>query len=572
MANADDLVARMTAAGHSMEPWSKSVDLLLVGSGAGALTAALRAAKAGADVLIVEKSGHWGGTSATSGGGIWIPNSHLAKVAGAADSPAEAFQYVRALADPSVPDGLIRAYIEQAPAMLEWLEQNTPLHYLSIPYTDYHAERPGGKLGYRTHLPAPLDGRRLGADVLTLRPASPAASLFGRINWSFEDAQPMLLRPPGWHRVLLRMLWRYYSDVGHRLRSPIDRHLTQGTALVGGLRMALNEQRVPLWLNAALTELIHADGRITGALIVHNGKTLRIEARKGVILGAGGFERDPALRRDHIAQPDPQKSGSQRNNTGDALKAAIALGAAVRNLGHAWWAPVFCVPGEDRARPSFIERALPGCIIVDGAGRRYLNEAASYHVVGEAMAKHDGDRSFVVFDDAFRRKYPMGPLLPGIPLWLHPRKVRQLLKQAATIEGLARKIGVPPTQLRDSIHRFNAGARKGTDPEFGRGDAAYDRFYGDPRVQPNPNLAPIETAPYYAVPIHGGDIGTCGGLVTDENARVLDAHGEPLSGLYAIGNTAASVMGGSYPGAGATIGPAMTFGFVAAKHATGSNR
>lgn len=554
-----------------MAAWDKTVDLLVVGSGAGALTAALRAGKAGADVLIVEKSDRWGGTSATSGGGVWIPNSHLAKVAGAEDSPAEAFTYMRALADASVPDRLIKAYVEQAPRMLEWLGQNSPVVYLTIPYTDYHAELPGGKLGYRTHLPAPLDGRRLGDDVLTLRPASPAASLFGRINWGLADTQILLLRPPGWQRTFLAMLWRYYSDIGQRLRSPVDRYLTQGNAVLGGLRMALNHAGVPLWLNAGLRELVRNSGAIEGAIVSRNGTPVGIGIRKGVILGAGGFERDPALRGRHIAQPDPRMSGSQQNNTGDALMAAVAVGAATRNMNHAWWAPVFSVPGEDRARPSFIERALPGCIIVDAKGQRYLNEAASYHVVGEAMVKHGLGRSYVIFDENFRRKYPMGPLMPGIPLWLHPQAVRQTVSRARTIEELAQVIKVPPEALRTTIERFNDGAREGRDRQFGRGDAAYDRFYGDPRALPNPNLAPLDCAPYYAMPIYGGDIGTSGGLVTDENARVLDQAGQPIGGLYAIGNTAASVMGGSYPGAGATIGPAMTFGYVAAGHALGSN-
>ncbi len=541
-----------------------------MGSGAGALTAALRAARQGAEVLVIEKSALWGGTSATSGGGIWIPNSHLAKVAGAQDSEGEAFEYVRALADPSVPDSLIHAYVQQAPAMLEWLEQNSPVRYLSIPYTDYHAELPGGKLGFRTHLPTPLDGRQLGEDMLTIRPVSPAATLFGRINWSLEEAQPTLLRPPGWRKILLRMLWRYYSDVAQRLRSRTDRFLTQGNALVGGLKMALNASGTPVWVSAPLRELIRAENRVVGAVVEVGGQPVRIGVRKGIILAAGGFERNAELRSRYLGQDDPMKSGSQQNNTGDALTAAMAIGAATRNLGHAWWAPVFSTPGEDRARPSFVERALPGCIIVDQTGQRYLNEAASYHVVGEAMARRAG-QSWVIFDEAFRRKYPMGPLMPLIPLFLQPRGVQQILRSAPRIEQLAQKIGLPPQQLKASIDRFNIGARDGRDPDFHRGEPAYDRFYGDPRVTPNPNIAPLDAAPFYAMPIHGGDIGTSGGLVTDEHACVLDESGLPIGGLYAIGNTAASVMGGSYPGAGSTIGPAMAFGFVAAKHALGVN-
>ena len=558
------------------ETWDETIDILVVGSGAGALTAALAAAKRHAETLVIEKSDRWGGTSATSGGGIWIPNSHLAKAAGAEDSPEEAFTYVRALAAPNVPDSLIRAYITTAPEMLAWLEENSPVRYMSIPYTDYHAEMPGGKLGFRAHLPNPIDGRLLGDDILTLRPVSPVASLFGRINWNLTEAQVLMFRPKGWIKIMTTMLWRYYSDVGQRLRSATDRYLTSGNALVSGLKIALNKLNVPVRLNTRLLELVSENGRVTGAVVVQSGQRKRIGVRKGIILGAGGFEQNADLRKEHLGAKEPFKSGSQINNTGDALRAAIAIGAATRNLDQAWWAPVFCVPGEERARPTFMERALPGSIIVNQAGRRYMNEAASYHIVGHEMVLKNApeagtDPSFVVFDADFRHKYPMGPLLPLIPDWAQSAGVRKIVKKADTLEELARQIGVPPAALKATVDKFNAGAVRGEDAEFHRGAAAYDNFYGDQRIQPNPNVAPILEPPFYAMPIYGGDIGTSGGLVTDENARVLDAEDRPIAGLYAIGNTAASAMGGSYPGAGVTIGPAMAFGYAAARHATGAN-
>ncbi len=556
-----------------MSTWDQTVDILVVGSGAGAMTAALAAASRHADTLVIEKSDRWGGTSATSGGGIWIPNSHLARAAGAQDSPEEAFAYVRSLAAPNVPDSLIRAYIALAPEMLAWLETASPVRYLSIPYTDYHAELPGGKMGFRAHLPAPMDGRALGDDILTVRPVSPAASLFGRINWGLAEMQPLLLRPKGWSATLFSMLWRYYSDIPQRLRSSTDRFLTQGNALVGGLKVALNQRNVPVRLNTRLVELVRENGRIAGAIVNEAGVSKRIAVRRGVILGAGGFERNTALRAQYLGFGDPEKSGSQVNNTGDALQAAMALGAATRNLDHAWWAPVISVPGEERARPTFIERALPGCLIVDQTGKRYLNEAASYHVVGQLMAKHGAiaSPSYVIFDAKFRNKYPMGPLLPLLPDWMHSDGVRQILSKADTIEKLAKQINVRGSVLRHTIERFSENAARGEDPDFQRGAAPYDNFYGDPSVKPNPNLAPITEPPFYALPIYGGDIGSSGGLVTDEYARVLDGEDRPIEGLYAIGNTAASAMGGSYPGAGVTIGPAMTFGYAAARHATGAN-
>lgn len=554
----------------------KAVDILVVGSGAGGLLAAITAADRQADVMVIEKSDEYGGTSATSGGGIWIPNSHLAAAAGQQDTPEEAFAYIRSLSASNVPDKNIHAYIRSAPLMLRYLIEKTPVRYVSLPYTDYHAELPGGKLGYRTHLPVEFDGSRLGADMNTMRSASPAASLFGVINWNFGETYALLFRPTGWLRVVTKMVARYYLDIGQRLRSKKDRFLTLGTALVGGLRVALNERKIPLWLNSPMIELVTDAGRVTGAVVMHEGKRIRIHARKGVILAAGGFERNAELRAKYLrGSSDPRLSGSQINNTGDSILAATAVGAATMNMQSTWSAPVFSVPGEERSRLSTIERALPGCIIVNQAGKRYMNEAASYHVVGRKMIEADRpgaatNPSWVIFDATFRQKYPMGPLIPLIPDWLQPKGVRATLKKATTIEELAAKIGVPPDALTSTIRRFNSDASTGVDTEFDRGGPAYDRLYGDPRVTPNPTLAPILTAPFYAMPIYGGDIGTNGGMVTDEYARVLDTQGQPIPGLYACGNNAASVMGESYPGAGVTLGPAMTFGYVAARHLTGA--
>jgi 3-oxosteroid 1-dehydrogenase len=558
-------------------PWDHSVDVLVVGSGAGALTSALRAAQNHADVLVVEKSDLWGGSSAASGGGIWIPDSHLAQAYGVADSKDAAFGYVRALSADNVSDAAIRAFVDTGEVMLKWLEEATPVRYMSIPYTDYHAELPGGKPeGFRTHLPTPLDGRLLGEEVLTLRPASPAASLLGIINWDFTETKALLMRPKGWWKVLAKMVGRYALDLPHRFRSSKDRFLTLGNALLGGLRLACDEAGVEVWLKTPLKELVREDGRVVGVVIERDGKPFRIEARRGVILGAGGFEQNREMRAAHLRVKDPVRSGGQINNTGDAIRAGQAAGAAVKNMDSVWWAPVFSIPGEDRGRLSTIERALPGGIIVNQAGQRYMNEAMSYHMAGMSMAEADRpgagtSPSYMVFDARFRHKYPVGPLLPLLPDALQPPAVRKTLAKAATLEALARQVGLPAKALKETVERFNTYARQGLDPDFHRGEAAYDRFYGDDRVTPNPSLAAIEIAPFYAFPIYPGDIGTNGGLATDERARVLDSQGQVIAGLYAIGNTAASVMGRSYPGAGSTLGPAMTFGYIAANDITGAN-
>ena len=560
----------------SLSVWDKETDLLIVGSGAGGLLAAVVGASRGAKALVIEKTAEYGGTSATSGGGIWIPDSPLAAAAGQPDSPDEAFQYIRALSAENVPDENIRAYVHWAPQMLRWLVENTPVRYQPLPYPDYHAELPGGKVGYRTHLPFEMDGRLLGDDVLTLRAASPAASLFGRINWRFSETYQLMFRMKGWQLTLLRMLARYYLDVGQRVRSRKDRFLSLGTALVGGLRLALNQSGSELWLNTPLVELVREGPRVVGAVVQHDGKSIRIRAVQGIVLAAGGFDRNAEMRHKYIPHlPDPLHSGGQIGNTGDAINAAVAVGAVTMNMRHTWSAPVLSIPGEYRGRLSTTERALPGCIIVNQAGRRFMNEAASYHIAGQAMVAANRldagtNPSWMVFDGRYRHKYPLGPVLPLVPDWMLPRQVRSILHKAWDIASLARRIGVPAEALQATVTHFNAGARLGRDEEFSRGAAAYDRLYGDPGVTPNPTLGPIEQPPFYAFPIYAGDIGTCGGLVTNAQARVLDANGQWVEGLYAVGNNAASVMGGSYPGAGSTLGPSMTFAYVAALDATGS--
>ncbi len=555
----------------------QEVDILVVGSGAGAMTAAVVAADNHAKVLVIEKGELFGGTSATSGGVLWVPNSHRAKAIGQDDSAEEAFTYISALAGDVSPDR-INAFVENAPKMLQYVEEHAGVQYHAIPYTDYHAELPGGKLGYRSHDPVPLDGRLLGDDLDRMRPTHQSAMLFGKITWTAAEAAPMIARSKGWISSMRRVLWRYYSDVGQRLRSPRARFLTGGNALIGGLKLALDKRGVPLVLNAQLKELIVEDGRVVGAVVLSGKSEVRIRARKAVILAAGGFERNAELRSKHIGvrSLDPDWSGSQPNNTGDALVAAERVGAATERMNSAWWAPTVRVPGEDRARPLFFERGLPGAIIINQVGDRYMNEAASYHITGSEMMEKNRPEaptspSYVLMDATFRKRYPMGPLIP-FPDWLLPRNVRSIMIKANSWKEIAARIGVPADKLTATIERFNAFALAGKDLDFGRGDNAYDRYYGDPRAGINPNLAPLVTAPFYALEVNPGDIGTSGGLVTDETGAVLDQAGKRIAGLYAIGNTSASVMGRSYPGAGSTIAPAMTFGYVAAREATGANR
>ena len=558
--------------------WDKVVDVLVVGSGAGGMLSALVAAKNRADVLIVEKDRLWGGTSATSGGGIWIPGSDQAREAGFEDDPDEAFAYLRALSADNVPDDNIRAYVDNAAPMLRWVTANTGVRYLSLPYPDYHAENPGGSTrGYRTHLPLQFDGRLLGNDLKTQRFPSPAASLFGYLQWTFAETYELLYRTKGWFKHLVVNMAKYWLDWPFRFTSRKDRRLTLGNALTGGLRHALNDAAVPLWLSTPLDQLVREGDRVTGAIVKKDGRPFRIGVRKGVVLAAGGFDKNQAMRDGNAPlYPTALYSGGVTSNTGDSIRAAEAIGAGTMNMQSAWAAPVFHVPGEDRGRLCTIERALPGCIMINQRGERYLNEAASYHVTGQLMAKRehehgDASPSWMVFDHRFRHQFPMGPLLPLMPDWLQSGGVRAIMKKARTIEELAVRIAVDPARLAATIGRFNEHAAKGEDPEFHRGAAAYDKMYGDPRNAPNPCLRPLTEGPFYAMPIYPGDIGTNGGLRTNARAQVVDEAGNAIAGLYAVGNNAASAMGESYPGAGVTIGPAMTFGYVAARDMTGGN-
>lgn len=551
-------------------------DVLVIGTGAAAFVAALKAARAGADVLMVEKGPLWGGTSATSGGSIWVPHSDLAAEQGQADDPEDAYRYLRALSADNVSDERIEAFVAGAPAMLRWLTETLGPCYFPAPYPDYYPDVPGNRTGYRTHHPIDFEASRLSSEAFaTMQRASPAINLFGRINVSAAEMWMLMFRQEGWIAGLLKILARYYLDLPHRLKSSGDRRLTWGTAILARLRAAYDAAGGRLWLNAPFTSLLSDDGRVTGATIRRNGSEVVVRASKGVILATGGFERNRIFRELYLdGVAEPERSGSQVNNAGDGLVASEALGVATINLDAAWWAPVIRVPGQDRSWLCTMAKALPHSIVVDQTGERYVNEAMAYHRFGQAMRQHGLDKadpSWLVFDATYRKSYPVGPILPGMPDLMLPRSIRRVLFKGRSLGDLARKIGVPADRLVATCERFNADAAQGRDAAFGRGDAAYDLLYGDPRHRPSPTLGPVERAPFYAVPLHLGDIGTCGGLATDEKGRALRPDASVVGGLYAVGNCAASVMGYSYPGAGATLGPAMTFGFLAAADIVGAN-
>ncbi|WP_160288041.1 FAD-dependent oxidoreductase [Pseudomonas knackmussii] len=561
--------------GPQSREWDHECDVLVVGSGAGGMTAALRARDLGLDVLVVEKSDRYGGTSAVSGGGIWIPCNHRIAALGGSDSPQEAIRYIRTVTQGVVDDSRIEAYVENGRRMVEYLERNSRVRFEAQPeYADYYPETPGGKPGYRSMDPMPFDARLLGEEFARMRAPSPGTLMMGRIGMTMKEARVLLCRGPGWVGLTMRILWRYWRDLGGRLRSPRDRFLTLGNALVGALRLSLLDRNVPLWLEAPLQTLVEENGRVVGAELIHKGRALRVRARRGVVLAAGGFERNQEMRSQYHRQPSQAKwSATPPYNSGDGIRAGQALGAATALMDHSWWAPTTHVEGEEKARALFVERTLPGCVLVDSAGQRFVNEAAPYTDIVYAMYGHDSETArsvpcWMIFDAEFRRKYPCGALLPGYaqPDSRLPKNLRNYFQKADSIQELAATIGVDGAGLARTLERFNRYAALGQDPDFHKGESLFDRYYGDPTVQPNPCLAPLLKAPFYAVRIDAGDIGTKGGLLTNPHAQVLREDGSAIAGLYAVGNSSSSVMGTTYPGAGATIGPAMTFGFLAAEH------
>jgi 3-oxosteroid 1-dehydrogenase len=556
--------------------WDVEVDVLIVGSGAAAMTAAVVAAKNHAEALVIEKSDLYGGSSATSGGVVWIPATRQAREAGSDDTPEDGFKYIRALTAPDVPDSLIWAFVNNGPKMLEWMERNSDVRYATTHYCDYHPNLPGGKTAYRSHDAMPIHARALGKDFLKQRAQHPAAQFFGKINWTVDETGPLLFRLPGWKKIVARLFARYYLDLPWRFRSARDRFLTLGSALAARLKLSMDKVGAKLWLKTKFLELVTDDkGRVVGAIVEKEGVRTRIGARQGVLLAAGGFERNPEMRSKYLPVPTIY-TGAQPPNTGDAIRGAMALGAQTARMDSAWWGVSLAIPGEDKTRLMTFERALPGCIMVNQAGKRYFNEAASYHIAGHAMIESNKSGastvpSYILFDSQYRHDYPMGPVLPLLPDWMLSANIQKVLIKGKTWDEVARQAGLPAAALKTTIENFNKHAREGKDPEFLRGDDPYDCYYGDPKVKPNPTLRALDKAPFYAFPCYPGDIGTNGGLVIDENARVIGKDGQPIQGLYAAGNTTASVMGYSYPAAGATLGPAMTFGYLAARHMVGAN-
>jgi 3-oxosteroid 1-dehydrogenase len=500
--------------------------VVVIGSGAAGLAAALAASTGGGDVLVLERSVLAGGTTAISGGIVWAPGNHLMSEAGIADSESEALRYLARI-DRNGDTGLSAAFVSDAPRVVRLLEERTALRWKMLgDWPDYRSEEPGGSAGGRSLWPAPLE---LPAELARRLQASPE---------DYADPDPKEILDP--------------TNDGVVLRGPV-----RGRVLVGGLLSALESNGVEVRLGARATSLVTDRGRVTGVEV--DGENLRAR----VIIASGGFQHDPGLVSSFL-RATPIAAMGPPGCAGDGLRMSIAVGASLANMAEGWWMPAMHANGEDLGgsrfyRPLHSERAQPGSLMVDRSGRRFVNESLNYGDVGRAMQRYVPQPdwypslpSWLVFDSHYRARTPIGPLLPADPDpgWL---------VRARSIRELATLIESDPDVLCATVECFNRHATEGRDPDFGRGDGRYDKWIGD-RNAPHPTLGALEEAPFYALRVHCGCMGTKGGPRTDDNGRVMGIGGDVIEGLYAAGNAAANPFGIATPAGGATLGPALVFG------------
>lgn len=554
-------------------------DVLVAGSGAAGLAAAVTAAHQGARVILVEKAPVFGGTSCFSAGLVWIPGSRQARAAGIQDDPAAALQYLRGEGEPFLDEPKAQAYVQQAADIFAWFEDHTHVSYhLSPLWPDYHQGVAGASRGGRSLGANPFDARRLGGRMAHLRPPLASTTILGGMMVGREDLVHYYGMSGSWpSRVVVgKRVLRYLQDrlSGH----PRSTRLSNGNALVGMLALSAFERGVDLRLNTPVKQLLLEGDRVSGVLVQGVEGPYEIRARAGVVLACGGFPASAALRERyyaHVAAGKNHRTAAPSANTGDALQIASQAGVALKEAQHhpAAWTPMSLVPqadGSDVPFPHYNDRGKAGYIAVDRRGRRFISESLSYHDFVPAMINACRDDaevcSWVLCDSRAIRQYGLGRVPPW-PLPIGSFVRGGYLKRGESLEELAQACGIDAAGLKQTVARLNAGAGQGIDEEFNKGADVYERFNGSRGHTPNPCVAPIEAAPFYAVKVVPGDIGSFVGLQTDEHARALDAQRRPIDGLYVAGNDAASFMGGTYPGAGITLGPAMIFGHIAAKHA-----
>ncbi|WP_326522893.1 FAD-binding protein [Sphingomonas sp.] len=561
-------------------PADATVDLLVLGAGPAGMTAALVGAIEGLDVLLCEKSSQVGGTAATSAGTLWIPGNTLSRDAGMADSAEAAETYLDALIEADDDHGLRRAFLASGDAAITYLMRRSDVQFMPCGrHPDYKANRPGAAVAGRAIMPVPFDGRRLGADFARVRPPIPEFMVLGGMMVGKADIPRLLdrFRSPSAFLYSARLFVRYLTD---RLRYARGTRLMMGNALVARLYASLKTAGVEIAFDSPLVGLIRRDGRVVGAVVGYGGRTRRIFARRGVVLATGGYARNADLRARLMPAPAPADSMASEQNLGEGIVAGMAIGAslaAARRGSAAFWTPVSRIARANGTTGLFphlsLDRAKPGIIAVDRSGRRFVNEGDSYHDFVEAMFARNASTpaipAYLVCSTAFVRRFGLGAIHPGTTN-LRPFTDSRYIYAASTLAMLARQIGVDPDGLEDSARRNDAYARTGHDPDFGKGESELNRFNGDPGTAPNPCLGPLGEGPYCAIEIWPAEIGCSIGLATDADARALDDDGRVIPGLYVCGNDMNSIMAGTYPGPGTTLGPGIVFAYRLARHAAGA--
>lgn len=539
--------------------WQAEYDVVVVGSGAGGIVSAITAAHNGLNTLIIEKGKTWGGSSALSGGGLWIPNNHVSKKAGLEDSEEEALLYMQTVIEDTGPASTYErkeAYVKNGHIMVKFLEE-LGMKWVAAPlYPDYYPEQPGGKIG-RSIEGEFYDTRQLGEYENTLRSSSISAPIP-----LYSGKVASLPRAFTTVKDFNTVVGLFIKGFKHKIKGEHTKSI--GAGLVSQLLKIALDLNVPLWLSTPLKDLIIEDNEVIGIEVEKDGQPYFIKS-KAVILAGGGFERNAELRKKYHNIGTDWTSGSE-DNTGDMLLIAQKHNLDTALLDDAWWGPTAIHPNGTRSFMVY-DRSMPHCIIVDQTGERYFNESESYTDAGQAMLERqqkDGKAipSWLILESRNRNKYLFGDMLPR----LTPKEKIEsgFVIKANSIEELAKKCEIDYDGLKATLERFNQFVDKGIDEDFGRGNSAYDNYYGDPTYK-NPNLGAIEKPPFYAIKVFPGDLGTKGGIVANEHGQAL-RNSQPIYGLYATGNCSASVMGRVYPGPGSTLGPTTVFGYISANH------
>ena len=555
------------------------VDLLVAGAGPAGMAAALVASLEGLDVLLCEKSDQVGGTGSTSAGTLWIPGNSQSRAAGYSDSAEQADRYLSALIGEGTNRELRNAYLQTGPAVIDYLCARSDVQFIPCgKHPDYRSNMPGAALAGRAIVPEPFDGRLLDGEFRRIRPPVPEFMVLGGMMVGKADISPLIgrFRSIANFTYSAKLFLRYLSD---RLTYARGTRLMMGNALVARLFYSLRKRDVPILFDASIIEVDGDRHGVKGAQLKIGDRKILVKARKGVVLATGGYAHNKGFRETFMPRPVPTYSMGSSDNKGDGVEIGLRLGAVMtpEKSTSGLWTPVSIVPRSDGTKGLFphlvLDRAKPGMIAVNTAGRRFVNEAVSYHDFVLAMFECNKTTptipAWLICDSAFLGKYGLGVIYPG---YRNPAKFvdNGYLVGAPDLGELAEKAGIDAGQLRNTVTRYNGFAETGMDIDFGKGETELNRFNGDANHKPNPCVGPLIEPPFYALAVWPADIAVSTGLATDADARVLGNDGKPIPGLYACGNDMASVMAGSYPGPGTTLGPAIVFAYRAAMHAKGS--